>query len=93
MDPPRSSTSLFPRSALGPAEGSGEERGQEEAPWQKSLSNEGEQLISSVELMNWPGEILPSCANEPSSQRGSCSWSSCAEAAGDGWIDKNVMRL
>lgn len=46
VDPSKSSTSLFPRSALGPAEGSGEERGQEEALWQKSLNNEEEQLGS-----------------------------------------------
>lgn len=85
-DPSESSTSLLPRSALGPAQGSAEERGQEEALGQKSLNNEEEQLVSFVELMNWTGEILPSCVNKPSSQRGSCSWSSCAEAAGDGSI-------
>lgn len=84
--PQRDALPSSPGSALGPAEGSGEERGQEEALGQKSLNNEEEQLISSVELMNWTGEILPSCVNKPSSQRGSCSWSSWAEAAGDGSI-------
>lgn len=83
--PQRAALPSSPGSALGPAEGSGEERGQEEALGQKSLNNEEEQLIS-VELMNWTGEILPSCVNKPSSQQGSCSWSSCAEAAGDGSI-------
>lgn len=49
VDPPQSSISLLPRSALAPAEGSGEERGQEEALWQKSPNYEEEQFVSLAE--------------------------------------------